>query len=98
MTVPENVGLSIKEKVKQEMEEIISSKPGWARYQAFTPDQASFESEIRKTIMELLQPVIKELHESHQTNEEFNAQHLVLHRRLEEMEFTYHKVKQNADL
>ena len=55
------------------MEEIINSKPGWARYQAFTPDQTAFEQEIKKTILELLQPVIKELHESHLTNEEFNA-------------------------
>ena len=38
MTVQESVGLSIREKVKQEMEEIVNSKPGWARYQAFTPD------------------------------------------------------------
>ena len=32
MTVQESVGLSIREKVKQEMEEIVNSKPGWARY------------------------------------------------------------------
>ena len=38
MTVQESVGLSIREKVKQEMEEIVNSKPGWARYQTFTPD------------------------------------------------------------
>ena len=90
--------LAIKGKVKSEMADVVKSKPGWARYEAFTPDQAAFESEIRRTIMELLQPTIHELHTSAKTNKEFNEQHRVLHRRLDEMEHTYHKVKKNADL
>ena len=90
--------MALKSKAKAEMEDVLTSKPAWARYEAFTPDQAAFESEIRRTIMELLQPAIHELHTSAKTNKEFNDQHRLLHRRLDEMEYTYQKVKRNADL
>ena len=49
-------------------------------------------------IMELLQPSIHELHTSAERNKELNEQHRILHRRLDEMEYTYQKVKKNADL
>ena len=48
------MSMAIRKTVKKEVDDVVKNKPGWARYQQFTPDQASFESEIKRMIMELL--------------------------------------------
>ena len=36
--IEEAASIKIRSKVKAEMENVVKNKPGWARYQAFTPD------------------------------------------------------------